>query len=220
MSKILLSIICFIFIHSGCKSFKSEQPENINRIISINNTPQKQFLDYFESIEKKGELAVINPYRQAVLATITNYDSDTIIYYESMSRPSMTIGIVNYYCNIYESQNKRYHSYKKNEISTATNVPVSKNSLSQTNNIHSIKLENISTNDYFRKIVEFVKENNLKAKLLTGKSPQWVGSISYGNTLVIATKTGGLFRFESYKDISFKPKGIIQVEPLQVDTIR
>ncbi|MBB4034322.1 hypothetical protein GGR21_000207 [Dysgonomonas hofstadii] len=212
-------IICIIFILSGCGSSKSTQPESMYKIMPVNNTPQQQLLNYFTSLDKKGELAVTNPYRLEALSKLIDSNSDTIIYYESISAPSNAIGYVHYSCTTFESHNQHTQSYVSDRISTVTKNMTVGTPLLQRKNIRSVKLDSVPTNTSNKMIVEIVKEDKQEQLLIHNKTPKWIGSISHGNMLVVAVKVGGIYKFKSYKNISFRPKGIIHVESLQIDSI-
>ena len=193
-----LVYICFIFVLFGCSSTKHPQPKSIDIYSSI-DLRKKQFIDLFETIKKTGSLEAVNKYRLATLEKIESFDSDTIIYYEQLYSPILTIGKINYISNLYESKNKTYHSYKKEFTILDIIYPVTKDPLNPTRNITIVNMESISTSYYFKQFIAKMKKEGWQKDLKVDL--QVVGSQNHGNTLVVAIKVGGIYRFKLYKEV-------------------
>lgn len=209
-------VYLLIFMFFGCSSTKHPQPKNINISIAT-NLEEKQFINFFQSIEKKGTLKLINKYRLAILDRIVSFDSDTIIYYEHNLAPDMIIGRIDYQGNLYESENNHYQSYTHTIIEPDVSITTINNPLSS-GHIIKLDLEPTSVSGSFKNIVRTIKKEGWEQGIKKRKPPMLAGVRDYGNTLVVAVKFGGLYQFKSYNDISFEPDAYIEVEPLKIIT--
>ncbi|MDR3058270.1 MAG: hypothetical protein ACK5KL_04500 [Dysgonomonas sp.] len=198
MKIVIFLIICIILILSGCKSKKRHQPESINSI-SLNNYHKEQFIDFFNQTEN----SAINPYRLKALDEIQTFNSDTIIYYEWIVKPTMIVGVLHFNCSIYESEEKKIHSHKGEVLSNPLST-----------NINYVKLEKAHTYNYFKIIVKDIEDSNWKKLLRKGEKRSTTAISYYKNMLLVAVKTGGIYKIKSYRDVLLEPKGYIEVEPL------
>ncbi|MFV0538135.1 MAG: hypothetical protein ACK5M3_12300 [Dysgonomonas sp.] len=208
----IVYLLTFVFF--GCSSTKHPQPKNINISIET-NLEEKQFINFFQSIEKKGKLKSINKYRLAILDRIVSFDSDTIIYYEHNLAPDMIIGQIDYQGNLYESENNHYQSYTHTIIEPDVSITTINNPLSS-GSIIKLDVEATSVSGSFKNIVRTIKKEGWEQGVKKRKPPMLTGVRDYGNTFVVAIKIGGIYHFKSYNDISFEPNSRIEVESLEV----
>lgn len=201
-------IICITFILSGCKSTNRYQPGSISPTF-LNNFHRNQFIDFLNQIEKKDKLTA---YQLTILDKIS-FTSDTIIYYESILKPTMITNALYFSCSTYESDGKKFHSYKS-EITTSERTPIILNPLSTNSNISYINLEETPTYSLFKSITKDVKDSNWEKVLIKGKKRSITSISYYKNMLLVAIKIGGIYKIRSYKDILPESKGFIEVRPL------
>lgn len=199
---LLITIILF-----GCASKKEVQPKRI-AFPSKYAFNKQQFIDFFASIEKKEDLEIINQYRLATLNKISNFESDTIIYYESLTSSDMVIGQINYYSCIYESRGDSCNCY-------AISVPLS-SSLSLHDKIIKKEVKNAGTSGSFSNIVRSIKNNIRLDRSIQGRiNRHIIGFRDHGNLLLIVIKIGGIYQFNTYDNFYLEYDPSIEVDPLK-----
>lgn len=217
----LLIVISISYILSGCNSTKNVQSESI--YIDYDKFRKEQVIEFFKNIERKGEYAIVNNYRQYILDNVNPADfvSDTIIFYEDISTNEMAIGQIYYSGSIYTSYSKLISSYRNNKLSDLPlESVVEKEKLSISFRIKY--LDEVGPDYYFKNLITFINQGRLEQLLKNKKRERNTIPASYSqNMLIVAIKRGQLYQIESYKNISltFSPETYFEIGSLEHEEI-
>lgn len=215
MVKNLVIIFFTIYLFSGCGSSKESQPENI--YIDYNKYRKEQILSSL--IRENTKYSLINEYRKSAInkVNLSSFNSDTIIYYEKIVIPSMSINNPHYYCNIYLSNNSNSYSYKNREVEKIIELKFKDPSPVLIRNEY---LEEDTELFEFKEILFFLKQGNIEG-LLKKKEKRVLTDAGHStNLLLIAIKRSEFYNIRLYQNISLVDMSpSFEIEPLNYEGV-
>lgn len=215
MVKVLYIIFFISYTLSGCNSINKLQSESI--YIDYNKYNKDQILNSL--ITNNTKWSLINEYRQSAIDKIdlSDFSSDTIIYYEKRIIPAMVVNSLNYYCSIYTPATT--YSYKSREAQQIVVLnPNNPNAIS----IRNEYLEKSTELYELKKIFFFLRKGNLEKFLQKKKYQVLIDGGDSENLLLVAIKRGKLYHIRVYQNFSFSAISNynIEIEPLNYEGVK